>query len=288
MAYDAKVLPVMIASPSDVLDEREAVRRELAEWNVIYSKTQGAVLLPVGWETHTSPELAGRPQEIINERLLNDADLLVGIFWTRVGSHTGKAISGSVEEIERHMTAGKPVLLYFSEAPVHPASVVKEQFEALQNFKSWAMERGLVESFATPDEFTAKFRRQLPITLRDNAYLQSCLATPTPAVEGHDALPEMGELAQPHLSDDEEKLLQAAAGSDGNVLILRHMGGTIVQAGRKNLAGDGQREAARWIAAVQGLEDAGFLEARGAKGEVFGVTHAGYQFAELQGWPVHN
>lgn len=31
MAYDAKVLPVMIASPSDVEDEREVVRRELAE-----------------------------------------------------------------------------------------------------------------------------------------------------------------------------------------------------------------------------------------------------------------
>lgn len=77
MAYDAKVLPVMIASPSDVEDEREIVRRELAEWNTIYSKTQSAVLLPIGWETHSAPELAGRPQEIINDRLLKDADLLV-------------------------------------------------------------------------------------------------------------------------------------------------------------------------------------------------------------------
>ncbi len=285
MAYDAKVLPVMIASPSDVEDERDIVRRELAEWNTIYSKPQAAVLMPVGWETHSSPELAGRPQEIINERLLKDADLLVGIFWTRVGSHTGKAISGSVEEIEKHLEAEKPVLLYFSEAPVHPASVVKEQFEALQEFKAWAMQRGLVESFASAEDFASKFRRGLALTLRDNSYLQSCLAKPAEVVG---AVVPAGEVAQQEnqLSSDEEEVLKAAAQSGGHVMMLRHLGGTAIQAGGRNFAGGGQREAARWSAAVQGLLAAGLLESRGVKGEVFAVTHAGYQFAEARGWIV--
>lgn len=287
MAYDAKVLPVMIASPSDVQDEREIVRRELAEWNTIYSKPQAAVLLPIGWETHSSPELAGRPQEIINERLLKDADLLVGIFWTRVGSHTGKAISGSVEEIEKHLETGKPVLLYFSEAPVHPASVVKEQFEALQEFKAWAMKRGLVESFASADEFATKFRRQLALTLRDNDYLQSCLSDPASEGEGSSPATSSPASVSHQLSSDEMELLKAAVEVEGLVMVLRHLGGTIVQAGGRNFAGQGQREAARWIAAVQGLEGAGMIEARGVKGEVFSVTHAAYQLAEAMGWPAH-
>ena len=285
MAYDAKVLPVMIASPSDVEDERDVVRRELAEWNTIYSKPQAAVLLPIGWETHSSPELAGRPQEIINERLLKDADLLVGIFWTRVGSHTGKAISGSVEEIEKHLGAGKPVLLYFSEAPVHPASVVKEQFDALQEFKTWAMQRGLVESFASPEDFASKFRRGLALTLRDNPYLQSCLAHPAD-VSASNASEGITAAPQNQLSSDEEEILKAAAETGGHVMMLRHMGGTVVQAGGRNFAEGGQREAARWSAAVQGLVAAGLLETRGVKGEVFAVTHAGYQLAEALGWTV--
>lgn len=286
MAYDAKVLPVMIASPSDVEDEREVVRRELAEWNTIYSKTQSAVLLPIGWETHSAPELAGRPQEIINERLLKDADLLVGIFWTRVGSHTGKAISGSVEEIEKHQEAGKPGLLYFSEAPVHPASVIKEQYDALQRFKAWAMERGLVESFATAEDFASKFRRQLPLTLRDNPYLQSCL-TPVESAPQPPAQTIAVTPSGPQLSSDEEELLKAAVAMDGHVMVLRHLNGTIVQAGGRNFAGEGPREAARWLAAVQGLEDARLLQGRGLKGEVFSATHAAYQLAESSGWPVH-
>ena len=33
MAYDAKAIEVMIASPSDVVNERQAVREIIAEWN---------------------------------------------------------------------------------------------------------------------------------------------------------------------------------------------------------------------------------------------------------------
>src|ERR1039458_1446912 len=123
MAYDAKVVEIIIASPSDVADERQIVRDVIAEWNAVYARDRTVVLLPVGWETHSSPELGGRPQQIINDRLLAHADVLVGIFWTRVGSPTGKAISGSIEEIEEHHRQGKPVMLYFSNVPVALNSV---------------------------------------------------------------------------------------------------------------------------------------------------------------------
>ena len=56
MAYQATVYNVMIASPSDILEEREVIRQVIDRWNTIHSENQKVVLLPVAWETHAIPE----------------------------------------------------------------------------------------------------------------------------------------------------------------------------------------------------------------------------------------
>ena len=138
----------MIASPGDVFDEREVVRDIIHEWNYVNSISTNAVLMPVGWDTHSAPELSGRAQELINAQVLRDCDLLVGIFWSRLGTPTGEAASGTVEEIERHLDAGKPAMVYFSAAPVAPQSLDPDQFAALQEFRSWCEGKGLIETYA--------------------------------------------------------------------------------------------------------------------------------------------
>ena len=91
----------MIASPSDISSEREIVRDVLYEWNVVHSEDKKIVLMPVGWETHAHPAMGDRPQEIINKEVLAGCDLLVAVFWTRIGSPTGVSASGTVEEIDK-------------------------------------------------------------------------------------------------------------------------------------------------------------------------------------------
>jgi hypothetical protein len=59
--------------------------------------------------------------KIINRQLLDEADIVVGIFGTRVGTRTEKYVSGTVEEIKRHVAAGKTAKVYFSDIPVSPA-----------------------------------------------------------------------------------------------------------------------------------------------------------------------
>src|SRR5580658_3645242 len=108
MPYDARVVKVMIASPGDVSAERQLARDVFYEWNSIHSEDRGLVLLPIGWETHSTPEMGDRPQAIINRQVLADCDLLVAMFWTRIGSPTGTSVSGTVEEIEEHRRLGKP------------------------------------------------------------------------------------------------------------------------------------------------------------------------------------
>jgi hypothetical protein len=279
MAYDAKVLEVMIASPGDVSAERQVVREVLTGWNAMHARARKATLMPVGWETHSAPELGGRPQQMVNDRLLIHCDLLVGIFWTRLGSPTGVAASGTVEEIEEHIRAGKPAMLYFSSAPAVPQSLDPEQFAKLQEFKAWAMTKGLIAEFDSAEDFRERFRRDLEINLRDSPYLAGLLQ---PTASDRPSGP--GAKQRVTISAEAAQVLKAAADDSrgGLIMVLRHMSGTVVQAGGKSMVEEGAtpREIARWVAAVESLEGLGLIEATNYKHEVFRVTHEGYEAAE--------
>ena len=60
MSYKARVFRVFIASPSDVLLEREITRNVLEQWNSINSEREKIVLVPIGWETNAAPEMSAR------------------------------------------------------------------------------------------------------------------------------------------------------------------------------------------------------------------------------------
>lgn len=166
MSYSAQVFRILIASPSDVADEREIAVKIIQEWNDLNSAERQLVLLPLRWETHSAPEYGKRPQEVINRQLVDQCDLLVGAFWTRIGSPTGVADSGTLEEIERVANDGKPVMLYFSRANKNPDDIDLEQLVKLREFKKKTFPNALVEGYSGPVEFRDKLARQLEIQLR--------------------------------------------------------------------------------------------------------------------------
>lgn len=88
MARTATVFEILVASPSDVSEDRAAVREAIHEWNAVHGRGRGCVLEPVMWETHSTAEMGDRPQAIVNRQLLATCDALVGTFWTRLGSRT--------------------------------------------------------------------------------------------------------------------------------------------------------------------------------------------------------
>ena len=167
MAYDCRVYRILIASPSDVENEREIAVRVIEEWNDLHSYSRKVALLPLRWETHTAPEYGTRPQEIINRAIVDDCDLLVGIFWTRIGSPTGIGDSGTTEEIERVGNAGKPIMLYFSSVEIDPERINPAQIEKLRQFKEKIYPKGLVERYKKTFDFRDKFARQLELKIRD-------------------------------------------------------------------------------------------------------------------------
>jgi hypothetical protein len=170
MAFKSNVYQVFIASPSDVPEERELLRKVIWNWNYINSSTKNIVLIPVGWETHSMPLQGERAQGIINKYLLNKCDVLVAILWSKIGSPTGEAISGTVEEIDEFIKTGRPVFLYKSEVPFNAESVDAAQYSSLMDFIDRRKKDGLIEFYSTLESFKEKISNQLSLLVNTHPY----------------------------------------------------------------------------------------------------------------------
>jgi hypothetical protein len=166
VSFSATVYRVLIASPGDLHEERGTIEEVIHLWNASHAAAEGTVLLPVRWETHSVPEYGDRPQAILNRRMIADCDLLVGAFWTRLGTPTGAALSGTVEEIEQFRSAGKPVMLYFSSRQVDPNKIDLEQFGRVREFRTHFEQMALTDWFASPAELHIKLTRHLQEQVR--------------------------------------------------------------------------------------------------------------------------
>lgn len=275
MSYNARVLKVMLASPSDVSQERRVARDVVHDWNAIHAEDRGVALMPVGWDTHSSPEMGDSPQTIINKQVLAGCDLLVAIFWARLGSPTGGALSGTVEEIEEHLSRSRPAMIYFSSAPVRLDSVDSEQYSALLEFKTSCRSRGLIEEYDDVAAFREKFARQLAQTVIRRFAAE--VPEDADAVRSQPSGPSLSVAAC-------ELLAEASSDPHGTVMRLATLGGTFVQAnGREFVEGGDPRSEAQWRGAVDELQREGLVEDRTGKGELFFVTDRGYEAVDSLG-----
>lgn len=279
MSYQANVYQVIIASPGDVPRERQLAREIVYEWNDINSFDKKICLLPVGWEHNSSPEMGGRAQDFINKQILENSDLLIGIFWTRIGSPTGDSISGSVEEIEKHVNSDKPAMLYFSNTPVRPDSIDQKQYDELINFKTECLAKGLVETFDSIEELRTKLTRQLSLKIIQHEYFQVFAQDSDPEYQG---IYEKDELSSLELSQEEEELIKAASQDpNGSLMKLEYIGGFVIQTNGKQLNKDFEpRTRATWQAVLENLTRLDILEEKGYKGEMFALTLYGYKIAD--------
>lgn len=231
---------------------------------------------PTGWETHSSPEMGAAPQDIINRQILDKCDLLVGVFWTRIGTSTRDYASGTVEEVEKHVKSDKPTMLYFSNQPVLPNSVDANQYKKLKEFQESYKDKGLLETYDSLSDFKDKFYRQLQIKINEHEYFHvsnSESSSQPIASSGFSPLPTLSTAAQTLLKE---------ASLGGNILHLRTFGGTTIQANGKNLVSSNEhREIAKWEDALNELLNASLIHDIGYKGEIFQLTNEGYKWADI-------
>lgn len=277
MSYKASVIEVMIASPSDVPQERRLAREAILDWNSINARHLQIVLMPTGWETHSTPDTGNSPQSIINGQVLKHADLLIAVFWTRLGTSTGVAASGTVEEIEEHIKAGKPAMIYFSSAPVQPDSIDQDQYAALTEFKKSLGSQSLYQVYDNPIDFEAKLKRHLAQKIIER-FLDGKV-TPDLAASSLIGPPPL-LLPNPN-SSSAQLLIEASKDEQGVIMHLRMLNGLHVQTNGRNFVElHNPRSEATWRGAVEELLTLGLIEDRGSKGEILRMTASGYAMAE--------
>jgi hypothetical protein len=166
--FDACILEVFIASTNDLKQERLAVEEVLRDWNSRNGEKRQIMLKPIRWEEDTTPELGpGSFQAVINQRLLDPADILIGIVGKRLGSPTENSIAGTVEEIERFAAAKKPVLLYFSDRQFNLSEIDPQELERVDEFRKAMQTRGLFRTFNDIGKFKEGLRSHLDTLLGD-------------------------------------------------------------------------------------------------------------------------
>lgn len=90
------------------------VKQALSGWNGDRAESAEVILLPRDWRSDAIPRVGvGSGQGVINEQLADGADIVIALFDSRLGQATADAVSGTAEEIQRAIEAGKHVHVWF-------------------------------------------------------------------------------------------------------------------------------------------------------------------------------
>lgn len=169
----ARTVRIFVASPGDVHSERDALAALVSELDdalAVIAPEKDLRLEVVRWETHATPA-AGIPQAVINADI-GEYDIFIGIMWSRFGTPSGEADSGTQEEFARAYNrwekTGRPhILFYFCQAPA-PIPKSREQLDQLSrliDFRDAAAKRALVSEYGEHADFRRVVRPHLLVAI---------------------------------------------------------------------------------------------------------------------------
>ncbi|MCG2607144.1 DUF4062 domain-containing protein [Acinetobacter sp. SM34] len=271
MAYQATILNVMIASPSDVAEERQLIRDAIYEWNAIHSKQFGVMLNPVGWENNVAPQMGSRPQEIINKRILNNSDILLAIFWTRLGTETGEYVSGTVEEIYKHCENNKLTSIYISKKS-YPDNIDLEQLQLLRDQTQIWLKEGLLDFYDNHSLFKQKIKDHLSLHIQHNEYIQTIINE----LNSNDTPIETSTKQTIEPSDEMIQLIINAGEAESEIQFISGIDCTNLYAGALKLNLDTPRKIATWKSTLHELETLGLIQDE-YDGKLFSLTQQGWK-----------
>ncbi len=168
-----KILKVYIASPRDMVVERKILREVISGLNEgVLMKRLGLAFEVSTWEDVFSP--TEQSQEIIN-RLINECDLLFGIFYKRYDALSGSKESKSLEEFlsayDLWKTLKKPhIMFYFEEVKFSSLKDVEASgLDKVYRLKGKIEKAKIlfVDEFSAPYEFCEKIYNSLEQWIRE-------------------------------------------------------------------------------------------------------------------------
>lgn len=154
MPQTETVYKVFISSPSDLKEERKKLKTAIE--GITLSEGR---LKAVRWEDDLPSVTTENAQTEIN-KLLNECDIVCGIFKGKFGSPTAEYDSGTVEEIEFNIERKKPVMLYFLNHTISSNSTNEKEIEEMakiQGFKKKYQKKGIYHECKNIDEIIEQF-----------------------------------------------------------------------------------------------------------------------------------
>jgi hypothetical protein len=182
-----EVLKVLVASPSDTVEERGIVVQVIDQLNKLHGAEEGFLLQPLLWEEDSYSALGIDAQDVIN-RQLGDYDILVGIMNTRFGSPTHRADSGTEEEFDRALDKywNRPdkirILFYFRNSTVKFLELDPAQTLRVHEFRAGVRTQGLLaKDYSSSEQFRGQIHKDLLQNVRElNRPKQTYVPGPRP------------------------------------------------------------------------------------------------------------
>jgi len=169
---------ILIASPSDTAVERDVISRCIRDWSSAHAQI-GIYCRDVRWELDAIPAYGERTQDELNKQLVDSSDVLIGVFKTRIGTPTVISSSGTIEEIDRFVASGRPVMLYFCSGPI-PSDHDEEQWRLLKAYKSQISGKAFYRLFKGEDDLRQQVSHNLATLM-----VQISNAPPAPSAQSH-------------------------------------------------------------------------------------------------------
>jgi hypothetical protein len=166
---DADGFRIFLASPSGLDHYRRAAREAFEHVRLTIASPRAVAFDPIGWED--IPAGFGRPQSIINAKL-DECNVLIGILGKQLGTPTGEAESGFVEEYERmaaRARAREPVSIR-----IYPLRLTDEdladpgdKLKSVLNFRDQLYRDVLVTEVGGVEDFALRLYRDLVALVLD-------------------------------------------------------------------------------------------------------------------------
>ena len=263
--YDAIVFNVFIASPADVEKEGRIVKERIDRWNILHSKQKETVLMPLMHRTHTPSLVGEHPQNIINEHVLQNADYLIAIFWSRIGT------GATIREIETHVEKRKPAALFFCTKPIEQSDLISAS--EVQRLKNQYRDRSYYYEFRHDEEFKDMLDHNL------NAFVDLRIEELEES-KGHVIFPSR---ESNELSEGAKELIRNLA-ETGRPLRIQNFGDSYqIDSGSHTFyAGRDSRTYAEWkefTDELMGLDLIDYSKSI-SHGEVYDLTSKGWKFSD--------
>lgn len=145
MPRRASVVTVFLASPGDLVEERDVVSKMVSSMNHEHAlKGDDVVIQLKRWETLPPGASRGAGQGVINERAdIANVDIFLGLMWKRAGTPTAVAESGTIEEYNIAFEAwnakqSPQIALYFRKSADSQNEAIeeREQREVVERFRA--------------------------------------------------------------------------------------------------------------------------------------------------------